>query len=266
MKIAALHVLFLILFLTSARADESRPPALQGVGIEQRLNEQLPLDLSFRDEDGKNVKLGDYFVEKPVILAPVYYECPMLCTLTLNGLVRAMRGMSLNDGKDYTVVTVSINPRETPALAAAKKKEYLAHYARAGGDVGWHFLTGNQSSIQQLTRAVGFHYNYDAASGQYAHAAGLIVLTPHGTIARYFYGVEYSPRDMRLALVEASANKVGSPVDAILLFCFHYDPLTGKYGLVIARVLQLAGAGTVLALGTFMGVMLRRERLQRARA
>ena len=263
MKIVFLVAISLVLISRIDRADDSRPAALQGVGIDQRLNEQVPLDLTFRDEDGKTVKLGNYFGQKPVILALVYYECPMLCTLTLNGLVRTMRGMSFNAGQEYTVVTVSFDPRETAALAAAKKKEYLAHYARTGGAVGWHFLTGDEPSIRQLTSAVGFRYHFDAESGQYAHATGLVVLTPQGKIARYFYGVEYSPRDMRLALVEASENKIGSPVDAVLLFCFHYNPLTGKYGLVIARALQLAGAGTVLALGTFVGLMLRRDRQQR---
>ena len=238
-----------------------------GVGIDQRLNEQVPLDLQFRDETGKSVKLGQYFGGKPVILAMVYYECPMLCTLTLNGLVRSMRALPFELGNQYAVVTVSFNPRETPALAAAKKKEYLANYAHPGGENGWHFLTGDEASIQQLTKAIGFHYNYDQESGQYAHAAGLVMVTPEGRIARYFYGVEFSTRDLRLALDEASANKIGSPVEAILLFCFHYNPLTGKYGLLISRVLQLAGAATVLLLGGFVTVMLWREKhgkLQRA--
>ena len=264
MKAWILIILMLGFALTS-RADSGRPPTLQGVGIDQRLNEQVPLDLMFRDETGQSVRLGDYFGSKPVILALVYYKCPMLCTLTLNGLERTMRVMPLDVGNQYTVVTVSFDPRETPALAAAKKQEYLAHYERPGGAAGWHFLTGEESSIRQLTEVVGFHYNYDPQSGQYAHTTGLVILTPQGKIARYFYGVEFSPRDLRLSLVEASANKIGSPVDEILLFCFHYDPATGKYGLVIMRVIQIAGAVTVLALGSFMTLMLLREREHRLR-
>jgi protein SCO1 len=250
----------LSIVVSAVRADDSRPSVLQGVGIDQRLNEQVPLNLPFRDETGRTIQLRDYFGEKPVILALVYYECPMLCTLTLNGLVRAMRALPFDVGKQYTVVTVSFNPRETYSLAAAKKRGYLDSYRRPGGADGWHFLTGEESSIEKLTQAVGFHYNYDAESGQYAHATGLVVLTPQGKISRYFYGVEFSPRDLRLALDEASANKIGSPVDAILLFCCRYDPVTGKYGLVISRVMQLAGGATVLALGGFMALMLWREK------
>ena len=264
MKAIALSVLILA-FASGMWADDSRPAALRGVGIDQRLNEQVPLDLMFRDETGKSVRLGDYFGNKPVILALVYYRCPMLCTLTLNGLVRTMRVMPFDVGDQYAVVTVSFDPHETPALAAAKKGEYLAHYARPGGAAGWHFLTGEESSIRRLTEAVGFHYNYDPQSGQYAHTTGLVVVTPQGKIARYFYGVEVSPRDLRLSLVEASANKIGSRVDEILLFCFHYDPATGKYGWEIVRIIQFAGAVTVLVLGSFIAVMLLRERESRLR-
>jgi len=263
--VKAMALIILMMSFVSAWADDSRPAALQGVGIDQRLNEQVPLNLMFRDETGKSVRLGDYFGTKPVILALVYYKCPMLCTLTLNGLERSMRVMPLDVGNQYTVVTASFDPHETPALAAAKKQEYLAHYERPGGAAGWHFLTGEESSIHQLTEVVGFHYNYDPQSGQYAHTTGLVVLTPQGRIARYFYGVEFSPRDFRLSLVEASANKIGSPIDEILLFCFHYDPATGKYGLAIMRVIQIAGAVTVLALGSFMTLMLLRERESRLR-
>ncbi len=264
MKAIAVSLLILS-FASAARADDSRPAALQCVGIDQRLNGQVPLDLMFRDETGKSVRLGDYFDHKPVILALVYYRCPMLCTLTLNGLVRTMRVMPFDAGDQYTVVTVSFDPHETSALAAAKKQEYVAHYARPGGAAGWHFLTGEEPSIRRLTDAVGFHYNYDPQSGQYAHTTGLVVLTPQGKIARYFYGVEFSPRDLRLSLVEASANKIGSRVDEILLFCFHYDPATGKYGLVIVRIIQFAGAATVLVLGSFIAVMLLREKESRLR-
>ena len=258
-------IILMLGFARTSRADDNRPAALQGVGIDQRLNEQVPLNLLFHDETGKLVRLGNYFGSKPVILALVYYKCPMLCTLTLNGLERTMRVMPLDVGNQYTVVTVSFDPHETPALAAAKKEEYLAHYERPGGAAGWHFLTGEESSIRQLTEVVGFHYNYDPQSGQYAHTTGLVILTPQGKIARYFYGVEFSPRDLRLSLVEAYANKIGSPVDEILLFCFHYDPATGKYGLVIMRVIQIAGAVTVLALGSFMALILLREKESRLR-
>jgi protein SCO1 len=264
MKVVALIIL-ISSFASAMWADDNRPAALRGVGIDQLLNEQVPLDLMFRDEAGKSVRLGDYFGKKPVILALVYYRCPMLCTLTLNGLERTMRVMPFDVGDQYTIVTVSFDPRETPDLAAAKKQEYLAHYERPGGAAGWHFLTGEESSIRRLTAAVGFHYNYDPQSGQYAHTTGLVVLTPQGKIARYFYGVEFSPRDLRLSLVEASANKIGSPVDEILLFCFHYDPATGKYGLVIMRVIQFAGAMTVLALGSFIAMMMLREKEFRLR-
>jgi protein SCO1/2 len=264
MKAMALSILILT-FASAMWADDSRPPALRDVGIDQRLNEQAPLDVMFRDETGKAVRLGDYFGNKPVILALVYYRCPMLCTLALNGLVRTMRVMPFDAGDQYTVVTVSFDPHETPALAAAKKAEYLTHYARPGGAAGWHFLTGEESSIRRLSEAVGFHYNYDPQSGQYAHTTGLVVLTPQGKIARYFYGVEFSSRDLRLSLVEASANRIGSRVDEILLFCFHYDPATGKYGLVIARIIQFAGAVTVLLLGSFVAVMLLREKESRLR-
>jgi protein SCO1/2 len=268
MTIIALF-LSLSVLAPAALAGDTRPAALQGVGIDQRLNDPVPLDLMFRDEAGHAVKLGSYFTDKPVILALVYYECPMLCTLTLNGLVRAMRALPFDAGAQYTIVTVSFNPRETWPQAAAKKKTYLAAYARPGGESGWHFLTGDEPAIRQLTQAVGFHYTYDPQSGQYAHATGLVILTPRGRISRYFYGVEFSPRDLRLALVEASANRIGSLVDAVLLFCFHYDPATGKYGLLIMRVIRLAGAATVLILGMFMTVMLWREkqaRLPRAEA
>jgi len=238
----------------------ARPTPLREIGIDQKLDEQVPLDLPFRDEGGKLVRLGDYFGTKPVILVMAYYGCPMLCPLTFDGLVRAMRALPFNLGEQFEVVTVSFDPRETPALAAAKKKDYVAMYRRPGGEAGWHFLTGEDTAIHRLADAVGFRYKYDAASGQYAHSTGIMVLTPQGKVSRYFYGVEYAPRDLRLALVQASANKIGSVADEVLLFCFHYNPETGKYGLVIMRVIQVAGIGTVLALGSFMFWALRRER------
>ena len=243
-----------------AKAQNARPAPLRDVGIDQKLDEQLPLDLTFRDETGKPVQLRKYFGQKPVLLSLVYYDCPMLCTLVLNGLVRSLRAVPLDVGGQFQVVTVSFDPRETAALAAAKKETYVERYGRAQASQGWHFLTGDEASIQQLTRAVGFRYTYDEKSGQFAHATGIMVLTPTGRLARYFYGIEYSPRDLRLALVEASANKIGSVVDQLLLFCFHYDPKTGKYSLVVMNVLRIAGMGTLLALGSFMLVMFRRDR------
>lgn len=236
------------------------PKALEGVGIDQRLNEMVPLDVEFLDEQGSPVTLGDYFGEKPVILALAYYECPMLCTLELNGLLRALRVLPLEPGKEFEIVTVSFDPGETPELAAKKKQEYAAQYGREGGEQAWHFLTGSQASIDKLTQAVGFRYKYDAKTDLFNHASAIMVLMPEGRLSKYFYGIEYSARDLRLGLVEASAGKIGSPVDEILLFCFHYDPETGTYGVAIMNVLRLAAVATVVILGGFVVLMLRRDR------
>lgn len=260
------YVLFVLLaaLCPSLRAQilnsGAPPPGLREVGIDQKLGAPVPLDLTFRDESGAAVQLQQYFGKKPVILSFVYYECPMLCTQVLNGLLESLRTLSFEAGKQFEIVTVSFDPGETPKLAADKKASYLKQYKRAGAETGWHFLTGDTASIRQLTQAAGFRYQYDPATDQFAHASGIMVLTPQGKMARYFYGIEYSGRDLRLALVEAAENKIGSPVDALLLYCFHYDPLTGKYGLVIMNVLRLAGVATVIVLGTFMIVMFRRDR------
>ncbi len=243
-----------------ARADDNRPIPLRSVAFEQKLGEQVPLDLEFRDEAGKVVRLGDYFGKKPVILTLVYYTCQDLCPLLLDGLVRTLRPLSFDIGKQFNVVTVSFDPRDTPAFASAKKQDFVQRYGRPGAAQGWHFLTGQSSAIQRLTKAVGFRYTYDAQTHEFGHATGVILLTPHGKTARYFYGIDFSPRDMRLGLIEASENKIGSPIDQLLLFCYHYDPTTGKYGIIITNVIRLAGIATVLILGTFIGVMLRRER------
>jgi protein SCO1/2 len=259
-------VALLLCAATAASAADTRPAALQDVGIDQRLNEPVPLDLVFHDESGAPVRLGTYFGSKPVILALAYYECPMLCTLVLNGLASAMKVLSFDAGKEFEVVTVSFNPADTPALAAAKKQTYLKAYGRPGADAGWHFLTGDAAAIAQLTRAVGFRYKWLPEQQQFAHAAGIMVLTPQGKLARYFYGVEFSPRDLRLGLVEAAENKIGSPVDQLLLFCFHYDAATGKYGATAMGAVRVAGLLTVLALATFLAVMLRREHAQRPHA
>jgi protein SCO1/2 len=237
-----------------------KPKIVKDVGIDQKLNAQIPLELTFRDEAGRTVRLGQYFRGKPVILALVYYECPMLCNLTLNGLERSLHGISLNAGDDFQLVAVSINPRETPQVAMAKKETYLEKYQRPHAMDGWHFLTGETTHIQALANAVGFRYDYDPLAKQYAHAAGIMVVTPEGKLSRYFYGIEYPNRDLRLSLVEASHNQIGSPVDQVLLFCYHYDPATGKYGFLIQRVLQVFGSATVLALAAFVFLSLRRER------
>ncbi len=259
-----------LLLVTLASTSRAQIPAptqgpIDGVTLEQHLDKQLPLDLKFRDETGKQVRLGDYFGDKPVIVNLVYFRCPMLCTQVLNGLLRSMQGVKFTLGEDYHVVSVSIDPRETPQMAAAKKKQYAGNYRRPGADKGWHFLTGDQQSIDKLADAVGFRYRYDELSDQYAHASGIMLATPEGRLSRYFYGIEYPPNDLRLGLVESSENKIGSPVDQILLLCFHYDPRTGKYGLVISRVMQLAGMATALGLGSFLWSMYRLER-RRSRA
>lgn len=243
-----------------AQNQNEKPKLLRDVGIDQNLNAQLPLDLTFRDESGRNVQLREYFGPKPVILALVYYECPMLCTQVLNGLLTSLKGIPLDVGKQFNVVTVSFNPREKPGLAMNKKRVYVGLYGRPGAPEGWHFLTGDEAPIHQLADAVGFHYAYDNEADQYAHATAIMVLTPQGKISRYFYGIDYPSRDLRLSLVEASNNKIGSPVDQLLLFCYHYDPTTGKYGLVISNVLRAAALVTALVLGTFMFLMFRRER------
>jgi protein SCO1 len=234
-----------------------RPPGLKNVGIEQRLNQQIPPALTFRDEAGKSVQLGDYFGKKPMILNLVYYQCPMLCGEVLSGLESALRVLKFDVGKEFDVLTVSFDPKETPEMASAKKTEYLKRYGRPGAAQGWHFLTGPAASIDALTKAAGFQYQYDPKSGQFAHATAIIVLTPEGKIAQYYYGVEFAPKDLRLGLIQASENKIGTVVDQVLLYCYHYDPETGKYGAIISRVLQLAAGATVLILGTFLVVMFR---------
>jgi protein SCO1/2 len=251
-------------FSVAARPQEkdTRPQILQEITIDQKLNEQLPLDLQFKDETGKIVTLRQYFGKKPVVLSFAYYECPMLCTLVLNGLVAALRALPLDLGKDFEAVNISINPKEKPALAASTKHTYAREYGRAGGEAGWHFLTGDEASIRKAAAAAGYHYKLDPSTGQYAHATGIMVLTPDGKLSRYFYGLEYSARDLRLALVEASSGKIGSPVDQVLLYCFHYDPVTGKYGLVITHLIRLIGISTALALGLAIFIFLRRERLK----
>ena len=236
-----------------------QPALLRDVGLDQKLGSAVPLDLTFRDEHGQSVALRQFFGQKPVVLTLVYYQCPMLCTEVLNGLLRATKELSLEIGKDFTIVTVSIDPAERPILANVKHELYTGLYGRRGAAQGWHFLTGDEAQIKALAQAVGFRYAYDSASGQFAHPSGIMLLTPDGKLARYFYGISYPSRDLRLGLVEASQEKIGSPVDQILLFCYHYDPATGKYGLLISRVIKAAAALTVFSLGLVIAILFRRE-------
>ncbi|MDT5296118.1 MAG: hypothetical protein QOJ76_2998 [Acidobacteriota bacterium] len=236
---------------------------LKKVGIDQRLNSQLPLDARFRDEAGRDVRLGEYFREgKPVVLTLVYYECPMLCNQVLNGTVGAFQALQFTPGKEFEVVTVSFDPREGPELAAKKKDTYLKRYRREGAAEGWHFLTGDKEAIDALAQSVGFRYVWDEQSQQFAHASAIMVATPGGRLSHYFYGIEYSPKDLRLALVESSEGKIGSPVDALILYCYHYDPATGKFAPVMA-VLRAAGVLTVFGL---VGLLFFLRRLTRQKA
>jgi protein SCO1/2 len=235
----------------------TRPPRLENVGIEQHLDAQIPPDLSFRDEAGRSVKLGEYFGRRPLILNLVYYNCTMLCGEALAGLASAMKLVKFDLGNEFDVITVSFDPRETPEMAAAKKIEYLKRYGRPNSADGWHFLTGQPDSINALTKAVGFDYQYDARSNQYAHATAILLLTPQGRISRYFYGVDFPPKDLRMGLVEASQGKIGNAVDAVLLFCYHYDPETGKYGAMVGNILRLGAAVTILLLGGLLFILWR---------
>lgn len=237
------------------------PDVLKRADIEQRLGEQIPLDLTFRDETGREVRLADYFKsDKPVVLSLVYYECPMLCNQVLNGLVGTLEAVSFTPGEEFEIVTVSFDPRETPELAAQKKETYLRRYRRQGAEGGWHFLTGDKASIERLTQAVGFGFHWDERSEQFAHASAIMVATPQGKLSHYFYGIEYSPKELRLALVEASAGKIGSPVDKLILYCYHYDPTTGKYGPVIMNILRAAGVLTVAGVLALLFALRRRGR------
>lgn len=244
---------------------DSLPAPLKQVGIDQRLNNQVPLNLVFADENGQQVELGKYFGRKPVILSLVYYDCPMLCTQVLNGLAGSLKALKFDVGREFEVVTVSFDPREKPELARQKKDGYMARYGREGAGAGWHFLTGDEASIKALADAVGFRFAWDEETKQFAHASGIMILTPDGKVSRYFYGIEYAPRDMQLGLVEASNNKIGSPVDQILLYCFHYDPQTGKYGFAIMNAIRITGFATFFGLALLIIMMKRREAGRRDR-
>lgn len=239
------------------------PDALQKVGIDQKLGDQLPLDTVFKDENGNEVKLGDYFDHgKPVILALVYYECPMLCNEVLNGLTGSLKGITFDAGKDFDVLAVSFDARENqkPNLALNKKASYTARYDRPGTENGWHFLTGSQDSIDKLTRAVGFKYEWDEKSNQFAHVGGIMMTTPQGKLSRYFYGIDYAPKDVKFGIMESAENKVGNPAEQLLLYCYHYDPATGKYGLAILRVIRLTAVATLIGLGSMFFVFWRKNK------
>jgi protein SCO1/2 len=246
------------------RAEEKAPADVPDVGIDQRLGAQVPLDLPFLDESGRAVRLGDCLAGRPAILVLAYYRCPMLCTEVLNGLLDSLRKLPFDVGDRFNVVTVSFDPREKPPLAAAKKAHYLSEYGRPGADAGWHFLTGESASIEALTAAVGFRYRFDDTHDRYAHASGIMILTPEGKVARYFYGIDYAPKDLRLGLVESSAGKIGTPVDQVLLLCYHYDPAAGKYTAAVMSLVRIGGAITLGALVALLGRAWWRERRKAA--
>lgn len=242
--------------------DNGLPKPLKEVGIEQKLNEQIPLDAEFKNEEGQTIKLGEYFGKKPVVLALVYYECPMLCSEVLNGLTGSIKGLNFNVGKEFDVLAISFDARENdkPGLTKSKKESYVKRYGREESAAGWHFLTGTQDSIDKLTKAVGFNYVWDEQTKQFAHAGAIMVLTPEGKLSKYLYGVDYAPKDVKLAIMESSESKIGSPVDQMMLYCFHYDPATGKYGLAVMNVIRVGGVLTLLGLGAMIFVFWRRNK------
>jgi protein SCO1 len=246
--------------LGAGEAASAKPGIISRIGIDQKLHAQVPLDLVFTDETGRGVRLGEYFGRRPVVLALVYYECPMLCTQILTGLVTTLGVMDFTVGREFDVVAVSINPREGPGLAAQKKKTYVERYGRPGSEAGWHFLTGTEPNITALADTVGFRYEYDEETKQFAHGAGFEVLTPKGVISHYFYGIEYSARDLKFGIMEASEERIGSPFDQVLLLCFHYDPSTGTYGAAALAAVRIGGVLTIAAFLSFLFVSLRRER------
>ena len=252
----------------SESAGNGLPEALQKIGIDQKLGDQLPLDVDFKDENGKTVKLGDYFKSgRPVILALVYYECPMLCNEVLNGLTGSLKGISLDAGKDFDVVAISFDARENdkPDLAKNKKASYMERYGRPGTENGWHFLTGPQDSIDKVTKAAGFNYAWDEKTNQFAHAGGIMITTPGGKLSRYFYGIDYAPVDVKFGLMDSAEAKIGNPAEKLLLYCYHYDPASGKYGLAILRVIRLGGVATLAIMGAMFIVFWRRNKSKRER-
>lgn len=264
LSLRALMCLFLASPGVFATAQESLQDIIQKTTVEQKLNAPLPLNVMFRDEEGKTITLGSYFEDKPVVLALVYYRCPMLCNRILYGLLTALKAVKFDAGRDFQVVVISIDPRETPELAAAKKSAHVRAYGREGAESGWHFLVGDQESIRQVAKATGFHYVYLPEKDQYSHPAVIMIATPKGVLSHYFFGLEYSPRDIQLGLVEASQGRIGTLMDAVILYCFAYDPAAGKYSLLIIRLVQLFGALTVLLLGLSIYILMRREKQRRA--
>jgi protein SCO1 len=252
----------IVICATSAFAQSQIPAPLKNVDIEQLLGAQVPLETPFKNEKGQEVRISDLLNDKPAILTLVYYECPMLCTQVLNGLVTSLRPIPFTPGQEFNIITISFDPGETAALASAKKEAYLKQYGKAEAEQGWHFLTGSQESITQLTSSVGFKYSYDEKIDQYAHASVIMVLTPEGKIARYFYGIEYPSRDLRWALVDASSKKIGTIADKILLYCFHYDATLGKYSAQAVNLIRVGGVITVLALGGFILRMRRKDKTE----
>jgi protein SCO1/2 len=249
---------------TAGIPSSQMPPVLAKASFDQRLNEQLPLDVEFRDENGRKVRLGEYFGARPVVMAFVYYECPMLCTQVLNGLTNSLSVIDETVGREFDVVAVSFDPRETSVLASGKKKTLLDRYKRPESASGWHFLTGDEASIRRVTDAAGFHYTWDERTQQFAHPSGVIVTTPEGKVARYFFGIEYAPRDLKFALIESSAGRIGNLVDQLLLYCYHYDPATGSYGFVAMGAVRVAGALTLVTLLGFVLLSLHREHRAKA--
>jgi protein SCO1/2 len=239
------------------------PVQLRNVGIEQKLNKRVPLDIELRDETGATVQLQKYFGSKPVILSFVYYGCPRLCSMQLTGMLKSLRALSFTAGREFDVVNVSFDARETPALAAKKKASYVEGYGRPGSESGWHFLTGDEVPVRRLTDSAGYKFDYDPRTDQFSHASAIMVLTPEGRLARYFYGIEYSTRDLRLALIEAADGKIGTAADQVLLYCFDYDPDTGRYSMSILRSIRIGGVGVLFAIAAFVTISLRRERRMR---
>ena len=246
---------------TGGKAETPQPPPpTKDVGFDQKLGEQVPLNLVFKDQEGRTVRLSDYFGKKPVVLNLVYFDCPMLCGMAIEGLLRSLRALTFDVGKEFDVLTVSFDSREGPELAKAKRTNVLAQYGRSSAEKGWHFLTGDEASIRALTSAVGFRYVWDESQKQFAHATGIVVLTPQGRISRYFFGIEHSTKDLRLGLMDSTSEKIGSLADKMLLMCFHYDPKSGRYTPAITKVLKGGAALTLLGLVSFIVVMLRREK------
>lgn len=251
---------------TFGMTASDRPAALREVAFDQRLDEQVPLDVRLRDESGREVRLGDYLTDTPVVLSLAYFSCPMLCGLSQQGLASSLKPLQFSVGKEFDVLTVSFDPRDTPEAAREKKREVLARYGRDGAADGWHFLTGDAAEVERLTHAVGFRYQYDEKRGEYAHPAGIVLLTPDGRIARYFFGIDFSPRDLRLGLVETAERRIGSVVDQVLLFCFHYDAAMGRYSAIALNSVRVGGVVTVLAMVALIGGALLREASRRRAA